>query len=153
MTRKSLGFTLLETVLAVAVIGVLTAVAVFSFSGVNKSAEFNNAGERLVADLELTRQQAIKEQKPYTVSFNISQVAYGATGVEALDGSSNIYTELTGIAFGVMGMDITLDNVADPTITFDEYGNVANFGDIVLYQDSRMITISINSRGQIEISE
>jgi prepilin-type N-terminal cleavage/methylation domain-containing protein len=151
--KQQYGFTLMETVLSMAIIGILGAVAVFSFSNVNKAAEFDNACEQLVTDLELARQQAIKEQKPFTVEFTISSCSYQATGVENLNGTADITTDLMGPAFGVTGMDVNLENVADPTITFDEKGNVTNFGQIYLYQDSRTIIVSVNSRGQIEISE
>ena len=107
------GFTLMETVLAMAIIGMLAAVAVFSFSNVNKSAEFQNAGDQLLTDLELTRQQAIKEQKPYTVAFSIANSSYEAIGVPDLDGATDITTDLSAAAFGVTGMDLNLQNVVD----------------------------------------
>ena len=78
MTRRAVqddGFTLVETLAVVAIMGIGSAVAVAGFNSYAKSAEHTGTRESVVSALRATNQRALAEARTYCVRF-------------ALDGSS-----------------------------------------------------------------
>jgi len=63
------AFTLLELLVVLAIIGILTAVALPSLKGLQKSNVMTSASQQLVDDLSLARQYAIKERTTVHVIF------------------------------------------------------------------------------------
>ncbi len=93
----SRGFTLLELVLALAVLTVLLAVGVPGFSALADKSTLRGAARALHADLWLARSEAIKRNRPVTLSFGrVSDtqwcygLAEGKTGCDCLAGDCAI---------------------------------------------------------------
>src|SRR6185436_602153 len=63
------AFTLLELLVVLAIIGILTAVALPSMKGLQKSNIMTSASQQLVDDIGLARQYAIKERTTVHVIF------------------------------------------------------------------------------------
>jgi type IV fimbrial biogenesis protein FimT len=63
MGRNPRGFTLLELMMALALIGIILAFAIPSFSSFRKNARMTSAANDLLADLNMARTEAIKRQR------------------------------------------------------------------------------------------
>lgn len=75
MTRNAIrggregGFSLLELLLAIAIIGIVSALAIYSFNNVLPTVRADSAMQLLVAQLRLTRQNALDQRRNFTVNF------------------------------------------------------------------------------------
>jgi len=67
---KSKGFTLLEILIAIAVIGIIMAIAMPNFMGRKPAEERKNSIAELNALMHLAWQNALEEQKIYKVKFD-----------------------------------------------------------------------------------
>jgi len=68
--RKSFGFTLMELMVAVAIIGILAALAAPSFNKMLDRNRLKGAAEGLFNDLQLARTEAIKRNQDVDVTFS-----------------------------------------------------------------------------------
>ena len=67
--QKRNGFTLVELMIVVAILGVLAAIALPSFQETLERRKLNGAGERLFADLLFAKTEAIKRNASVSISF------------------------------------------------------------------------------------
>jgi len=99
--RRQRGFTLLELMMAIAVIGILAAVAVPSFITFRLNSRMTSAANDLLTDLNAARSEAIKRQRP--VAF------CGSTNPD--DDEPDCDAAVTG---WVVWVDTNNDRVIDP---------------------------------------
>ena len=90
--RKRAGFTLIELMVTLAVLGVLAAIAAPSFSEILERRKLNGAGEALFANFIFAKTEAIKRNTPVQVSFvgNGATWCYGLAVNAACDCSDNV---------------------------------------------------------------
>jgi len=67
--KRTLGFTLIEMMVVIAVIAVLSAIAVPSFMEYARNKRLNGAARQVYTDLMNARQQAVTENKKIIVQF------------------------------------------------------------------------------------
>ncbi|OQC55298.1 MAG: Fimbrial protein precursor [Deltaproteobacteria bacterium ADurb.Bin022] len=67
--KRTLGFTLIEMMVVIAVIAVLSAIAVPSFMEYARNQRLNGAARQVYTDLMNARQQAVTENKKIIVQF------------------------------------------------------------------------------------
>ena len=67
--KRTLGFTLIEMMVVIAVIAVLSAIAVPSFMEYARNQRLNGAARQVYSDLMNARQQAVTENKKIIVEF------------------------------------------------------------------------------------
>jgi len=84
VNQRRAGFTLIELMITLAVLGVLAAIAAPSFSDILERRKLNGAGEALFASLLFAKTEAIKRNAPVRVSF----VGSGATWCYGLSDSN-----------------------------------------------------------------
>ena len=100
--NKSTGFTLLELMIIIAVMGVLSAIAIPSFMSLLPGMRLNGAARQIMGDLMAARMKAVKENNEYKVFFN----SPSANQYQILDDDNN-----DGIADA--GEAITTKNIQD----------------------------------------
>lgn len=67
--KREPGFSLLETVIVVALIAVVTAISIFNIAPALRVARVNSAHNAIIAALTAARERAIAERRVYMVSF------------------------------------------------------------------------------------
>ena len=90
--QRRAGFTLIELMITLAVLGVLAAIAAPSFSEVLERRKLNGAGEALFANLVFAKTEAIKRNTPVRISFvgNGATWCYGLAINAGCDCSDNV---------------------------------------------------------------
>jgi type IV fimbrial biogenesis protein FimT len=76
--QKQSGFTLLELMVTIAIFAVISAIAIPSFIGWVPRYKLGGAARDVLAVLQKTRLQAVKDNTDYTITFNTANEAYTA---------------------------------------------------------------------------
>lgn len=92
MRKGQSGFTLIELMVVLAVLGVLTALALPSYSEIVERRKLNAAGENLFADLMYAKTEAIKRNLPIRLTFTGTGTTwcYGIAVNAACDCTDNV---------------------------------------------------------------
>ncbi|MDJ0673850.1 MAG: type II secretion system protein [Calothrix sp. MO_167.B42] len=141
---KNSGFTLLEALVAIFMIGILSAIAAPSWLGFMNRQRLNKANEIVLAAIQEAQREAKKEKRDYSVSVRTNS---GVPEIAVHPGSTPTnwqnLTEKLDIQSGeiIVGTNLTNTNTASTstisdnlttaqTITFDHMGTLpnANFG-------------------------
>lgn len=80
------GFTLLEVLVAVAIIGIMSAIALPGLFGVLPKIRVNNAANNLLTDILWAKMHAVSENEDYVIAF-------GADGPDLSNNTYNIYKD------------------------------------------------------------
>ncbi|MBN2377541.1 MAG: GspH/FimT family pseudopilin [Sedimentisphaerales bacterium] len=144
---KIRAFTIIEMVIVLAIISILASVAAVSFSNSSKNVQLQCAADRLIADLNLVRDQARRQQQDYELIFNVGARSYSAIGVPSHTGTEDIAVSLQAAPYYITSLSVPF---TDNKIIFDAQGNPTESGSVTLSNGSRIINIAIDDRGNIE---
>lgn len=108
------GFTILEVVIVIVVIGIMAAIAVPNFLGYLPESRLKNAARDLFSNLQLAKIGAIKNNTDWAIVFN---VALGEYYVCSDDGADNTWT---GFGAG--------DDTVEKTVVLADYGSGVTYG-------------------------
>lgn len=161
MTRKSPpknrwrlrrdGFTLIDVVITVLIIGIISAVAAPKFSEAIVRYRADASAKRVAADLALARRKAISDGKSRSVTFNVGANTYDLPGVEEINKSGRPYSvDLTNTGYPASLVSADFDG--DPNVTFNLYGQplaagspLGADGTVVIASGSEQRTVTVNA--------
>ena len=127
--NKHLGFTLIESLVVVMIVGILSAIAIPSFIAAQNRAKLNQATEMVVASLQQSQQEAIRRNQSCTLTLD--KIANKILGQQGCLLSSDVnlpdpidldYTGISGeIQYGIRGNTTT-----NKTVVLKVNGNPEN---------------------------
>ena len=141
LCNKQSGFTLIELIVIIAIVGVFAAIAVPNFLSYMPKYRLNGAARQVMGDLMAARMKAVKENTTVTVAW-VSNRKY------------SISTEEKTINY----RDVTIGSVSDGSFSTDKFSNISflsrgtsNTGSIGLTNstDSKKVTVAITGRVKI----
>lgn len=145
------GFTLIEILMTMIVMGILMSVAVPNFSKWKEKHEINGQAQKVYFDMMLARTTAVKNNNPVHVTFNTNSNTYTIHDDTNSDGTQNAGEAVksavleNNISFaynaGINDIDGNAVNEAvsfggDTTVTFDSRGQADNSGSVFLLHPS-----------------
>ena len=127
----SKGFSLIELVVIIVVLGILAAVASTRIKDVTSQVSISVAINQITSDLDLIKELSLANHKSMSIIFNDNSNSY------TIKQDGNIMVNYPGSDNGIInisdgnlaGVDITSSNL---TLNIDKWGNYLNSGTITL---------------------
>ncbi len=138
------GFTILEILIAIAIIGITGAIGVPIYQQASSALNLNAAARDLASDLRLAQQSAVTDQKIYAVNFNLAQKTYFI--INTVSGQT-IKTVALNSKINLQSITGLTDNIA----RFVSTGAATEAGAIVLSCEDKTSTIEIKPSGYVKI--
>ena len=139
------GFTLTELLVVVAILGILAAVGVVSYSGYVSSAERKSA-ENLMQQISLGQSEFLSDNGVY----------YSVTESECTPSKatlSDIFQNLLGTTTAARATQKALESAYAICISQDNSGEAESNTDYLITASNGTLVITMNSEGEIETSD
>lgn len=137
------GFSLVELVLVIAIIGVLSAIALPRFNGTMARNRLQSAAQRVAADLNLAQRQARLSSGRRKVVFLPTTNAYRVPGVAHPFHPTLTYeVQLDEEPYGVQIAAVDFDG--DAEVIFNGFGEPDSGGTVVLASGGYQMTVVLN---------
>ncbi len=138
------GFTLLELMIVICIIGILSVIAIPNFITWRNNSQFNGAVNTLAGDLAAAKQSAIQDNAPVVITFT-------GIGYTIVDNGGGILRTRT-LAGGV-AVDLAASTFAGNLTRFDGTGRcaAADVGTVVITRGGDQSSVSVNRLGRISI--
>jgi len=148
------GFTLIEVLIIIAIVGILTTIAVMNFSGIIDSYKARGAASQLYSEMQMARLRAIKEGKAYALEFVGTQycIKSCATCKESDDwdtgcdigGEDTVDTIIKTID---MSSDYSGINFCDSSRAAFYPNGTGSGGGVIIYKGAKYQKVYISSKG------
>lgn len=116
------GFSLIELVVVMAILGVVAAVAVPTLSGAAAGQRAEMAAMRVSSDLSLVEDMALSGSRSYTLTFDSNALSY------AIKGDSASVVSLSREPYGLTGLEVAFGDAGTNEVTVDGYGAWSDAG-------------------------
>lgn len=146
--KPSKGFSLIEVLIAIVVIGIVAAVAGLNLHAYTLNRNLKSAARELASDFTLCKQKAASESKTYQIVFNSPSA--GSYTIQTTIGTDPKTTK----SVSSFGKDITINSETfGGTVNFNSRGTVAPVGNVIL-QNSRnsTATITVTTMGKANVT-
>ncbi len=141
MMRKNSGFTLTELMVTIAIIAIITSIAVPNFIGWLPKHRLSSAARDVLSALEQTRMTAVRQYADAQIQFNTGASSYTAS--------------VGGQTFkaGTMPAGVTISSVtfSGTNVVFDRQGIPDEGGNIILSSKAGNKTINVKVSGNARI--
>ena len=137
--RPTAGFTLMETLTAIVIMGILAAIAMPHFTRLLPGIRLSSAARQIATDLQLARMRAISQHANQTVAFNIATATYTFTPGSDTRNLSQLYP----------GTTIVSKSAGDPTFTTT--GTSVAATTITISNNSVTKQVQVNTIGRVSI--
>lgn len=151
ITGNESGFTLMELILVVVVMGIVAAIAIPAFMGFLPSMRLNGAARQVMVDLMDARMEAVKQNNEFRVFFG----SPSANQYQVLDDDDNNGTAGTGEAVTTKNIqdnysDVTFSSTGNPI--FSPKGTATTTSTITLQNSSGSKSVSVSIAGRVKIN-
>lgn len=145
------GFTLIEMMIVIAVIGILSAVSLFGWMGYQNNVNLRTAASEVMSDIASSRQRALSEGIQYCIQFADGSPNYSINATSCTAPTQTQAKNLTN--FG-SGLSVSNTNFNSDRVSFLPRGTLSsNTGTIVLTNSrNSTATIIINITGRAYVS-
>jgi prepilin-type N-terminal cleavage/methylation domain-containing protein len=146
--RADKGFSLVEILIVIALIGILSTVALFAWQGFRDNNNLRTAAREIATDIAASKQRAVTEGIRYRLTF----VAGGTSYTIAADPFTATQTKLLA-DFGP-GLSIVSTNFAMGQLTFLPRGTLSGATGNVVLTNGRgsQATITVNITGRTHVA-
>ncbi len=141
--RRRGGFTLIEIVIVVLIIGIMAAISAPKFADTLHRCRVDSAVKRVKVDLSLVRQHAISSSSTQSAQFSPATDDYELSGLMSQDHAGTTLgvnladppysAELVSASFG-----------ADSVVEFDRYGQPDSGGTVVVQSGGYQQTLTVD---------
>ena len=150
------GFTLVELLITIAIVGVLAAIALPSFTEFIARSNLRSSAESILNALQLARAEAVRRNEQVTFSLNPNST--GATSWRVADSNGNLVQESRASGEGGVGITVTTAPAGATTVIFNGFGRVVAGGlTAVLFESVDTTTTSrvqiVQPGGQIRMCD
>lgn len=137
--KSKAGFTFIELMAAVVIIGIVSAMAAPTFDRAIQRARFKGEAKLLISDLRVARSHAIAEKAPFGVYFDAN--AFTVTIFKDLDNlSSYSYEEASDSLVSVDSLDSDIvylyASFPSAAVIYQPNGTASGSGDIYMMSDN-----------------
>ncbi len=153
---KNAGFTLIELIIVISMIGILTLIALPSFKQWQANAEYRKAAREVASALRLAKGRSITKNREYEVSINLATDVYLIREGGRATGSTSWTVISSGLdvpeSVDLRGGDCTENTSTDFALQFNPNGTTETTGYNVCIMDksgNQRYVVSVNRMGRI----
>ena len=147
------GFTLMELILVLVVMGIVAAIAIPAFMGLLPAMRLNGAARQVMGDLMNARMEAVKQNNQFKI-FVLNNHEYLILDDNDNDGIDDGGTE-TSRTVDIQSnySDVTINYTGSaPTVTFGPKGTAPDLDTITLQNSSGSKSVSVSIAGRVKIN-
>ena len=151
-SKNQNGFTLMELILVVAVMGIMAAIAIPSFMALLPAMRVNGAARQVMSDLMDARMEAVKQNHQYKI-FVLNDHQYKIlddNDGDGIDDGGGETSRTVDIQSNYSDVTISYDGSL-PTITFSAKGTAPDLDTITLENSSGSKSVSVSVAGRVKI--